>query len=309
MLYNIVINPAGASGKTMELWKHIRPLFDESGQAYVLHKSKKIGGIKEICYNLTSKGRETALVVIGGDGTMNEAVNGIADFDRTLFGFIPSGTGNDMVRDMGLPEEREDLVRKLLEGKVQRCADVGQLTFYNDDGGITTRRFNISSDFGFGAATCAFADRSKLKPFLNKVGMGRMIYPIEALRVVFTAKPVPVEITCDGEVTRYEKCLCAIAMNHCHEGGGLKFCPNADFTDGKLDLCVGDGLSHLGFMKMLPKVYKGDHLTVKGIHELRGEHIEMRAEEPLWTHTDGEVIGMSKHVEMRIIPEKLRLMV
>lgn len=308
MLFNVVINPAGASGKTMELWKQIKPIFDESGHAYVLHKSTKTEGIGDICRKLTSGGRETALVVIGGDGTMNDAVNGIADFERTLFGFVPSGTGNDMVRDMGLPKDKTDIVRRLLECKVRRCADIGELTFYGDNNEITVRKFNISSDIGFGAATCAYVDRSKLKPILNRIGLGRLIYLIQALRVCFTAKPVSAEMICDGEKHIYKRCLCAIAMNHCHEGGGFKFCPNADFTDGKLDICVGDGLSKLAFLRMLPNAYKGTHLRLKNIYELRGERIEMRSAVPLWAHTDGEVVGMSKHVAMRILPEKLRLL-
>ena len=98
-------------------------------------------------------------------------------------------------------------------------------------------------------------------------------------------------------------------MNHCHEGGGLKFCPNADFTDGRLDLCIGNGLSHLEFLNMLPHAYKGTHLKLRGVYEECSEHIVMTAEQPLWVHTDGEVIGKARRVEMRIIPEKLRLMV
>lgn len=306
MVFHIVVNPAGASGKAWKLYQSLEPLFHVT--EYKLHKSTRTKGIGDICRELTSRGEETALVIIGGDGTMNEAVNGIADFARTRVAFVPCGTGNDLERDMDIPKNKDDIILRMLDGEVKRTTDIGELTFHGSDGDIV-RKFNISSDIGFGAATCAYANRSKLKPLLNRIGLGKLIYLIEAVKVCFTAKPATVEIICDGKKTSYSQCLCAIAMNHCYEGGGFKFCPNADFTDGKLDLCVGDGLSHPEFLRMLPNAYKGTHLRLRGISELRGERFEMRSAEPLWVHTDGEVLGRSDHVSMRILPEKLRLMI
>ena len=309
MHFEIFVNPAGASGKAWKVWQRAEGVCRSSDCTYTLHCSEPEYGIEEMLAEVTSRGEETAIIVIGGDGTQNEAVNGIRDFGRTRYGFIPCGTGNDMMRDMGLPAGSGELIRRMLDGTVKREIDVGELTFYCEDGEVIRRRFNISSDVGFGAATCELVNRSKIKPLLNRFGLGRLSYLIEAVRVCFTAKPVAVKISCGGRTRLYRKCLCAIAMNHCHEGGGLKFCPNADFTDGRLDLCIGNGLSHLEFLNMLPHAYKGTHLKLRGVYEECSEHIVMTAEQPLWVHTDGEVIGKARRVEMRIIPEKLRLMV
>ena len=98
-------------------------------------------------------------------------------------------------------------------------------------------------------------------------------------------------------------------MNHCHEGGGFKFCPDADFDDGLLDVVVGTGLSKLSFLKMLSLAYKGRHLSVRGIYSHRAKVVEMISDKPLWAHTDGEVLGQTRHVIMRITGEKLRLIV
>ncbi|SDA15880.1 lipid kinase, YegS/Rv2252/BmrU family [Ruminococcus sp. YE71] len=309
MHFEILVNPTGASGKAWKKWLAVEPLFRSGDCTYTLRRSEKEYGIEEMCRELTSRGEETALVVIGGDGTQNEAVNGIVDFERTKYGFIPCGTGNDMVRDMGLPSDTEELVRRMLDGTVKREADVGELTFRCEDGSVIKRRFNISSDVGFGAATCELVNRSRLKPILNRFGLGRLIYIIKAIRVCFTARPSAVTITCGGKTKRYKKCLCAVAMNHCHEGGGLKFCPDADYADGQLDLCIGNGLSHPEFVMMLPKALKGKHLSMRGVYSERAEHIAMRSDEPLWVHTDGEVIGRSRSVEMRILGSKLKMLV
>ena len=309
MHFEILLNPTGASGNAWKVWRKTEPLIRASGNTYTLHCSTKEHGIGQLCTELTSRGEETLLIVIGGDGTHNEAVNGIADFEHTSYGLIPCGTGNDLVRDMALPKKMEDLVRRILDGEVKRVSDVGELAFTNEDGSVIKRRFNISSDIGFGAATCAIVNGSKLKPFLNRLHMGRLCYMIKAIKVCFTAAPTPVKITCNGKTRLYRKCLCAVVMNHSHEGGGLRFCPHADCTDGKLDLCIGNGLTHIGFLRMLPLAFKGEHLKLKGVYEERSEVITMTSEQPLWVHTDGEVIGKSRRVEMRIIPEKLKLLV
>lgn len=309
MRFHVVLNPAGASGGAAKLWKQVKPYFERGGCEYELHCSTPSNGIEDICRELTSRGKETALVIIGGDGSLNEAVNGIEDLGRTALGFIPCGTGNDMQRDMDIPKEPELLISRILEGVVRHTADIGETTFYGEDGSVKVRRFNISSDIGFGAATCALVDRSKLKPLLNRIGLGRAVYPVEALRVCFTSKPAAVTITCGGETRRYRKCLCAIVMNHCHEGGGFMFCPNADYDDGQFDICVGNGLDKLGFLRMLPFAYKGAHLKLPGIYEQRGDSVVMTSEVPLWVHTDGEVLGLSRRAEIRMLPEKLRLLV
>lgn len=302
----VVVNPIGASGRAWEMWKKLRPVFDEYG-GYKLCRSTKKMGIEEICRRITSQGIPSEIIVIGGDGTFNEAVNGIADFENTKFGFIPCGTGNDIGRDMGLPKDPAKLVRTMMDGEIKRTSDIGELTIYGEDRTIH-RRFNISSDVGFGAATCAYVQRSRLKPIFNRIGLGRLTYLIEAVRVCFSSDTVDVRITCGKRSKVYRKCLCAIVMNHGYEGGGFNFCPNADPDDGLFDICIGSGLSHIEFLRMLPMAYMGKHLSLRGIVSERADSVVMEASRPVWVHTDGEVHGEFKKVSMKILPQKLKLL-
>lgn len=307
MDFHIVLNPAGASGRARLIWEEIEPMFKARGCRYFVHSSTEKLTIGDICRRLTSIGKPVELIVIGGDGTANEAVNGIVDFENTRIGFVPCGTGNDLQRDMNAPTDRKALVERMLDGKVKRVSDIGELTVL-DRLKPVSRRFNISCDVGFGAATCAFANNSRIKPLLNYLGIGRAIYLIEAIRVCFTSEPNVVTVVSKDEKRVYKKCLCAIAMNHQHEGGGFRFCPNADFTDGKLDLVIGNGLSHLEFLKLLPLAYLGKHLKLRGIHSSRTTDVFIKSRRPIWVHTDGEVMGMVRKVRIRILPEKLNLL-
>ncbi|MBR6394322.1 MAG: YegS/Rv2252/BmrU family lipid kinase [Ruminococcus sp.] len=307
MHFDIVVNPAGASGKAWTLWEELKPLFDDADCEYTLYKSTLTEGIESICNKITKDKKGVRLVVIGGDGTLNEAVNGIADFSETMFGFIQCGTGNDMSRDMELPDDKKELAKRILDGTVNRCSDVGELVF-EDNGKRRSRLFNISSDIGFGAASCEYVNNSKLKPFLNKIGLGKAAYLFGALKVCFTSKPGTVLVNYEGKTYKYKKCLAAIAMNHCYEGGGFKFCPDADFNDGKLDLCIGSGVSYPAFVRLLGLSKKGKHKGKKGITLHRSESFSMISDRPLYVHTDGEVQCKTKKVQVRLLPDKLQLM-
>ena len=307
MDFQIVLNPAGASGKARITWEEIEPVFKAHGCSYTVHTSTEKETIGDICRRLTSKGEPVNIIMIGGDGSSNDAVNGIADFANTRIGFVPCGTGNDMQRDMHAPKDCTALVKTMLDGKTKRTADIGELTILDGKKPVK-RRFNISCDVGFGAETCAFANNSRIKPILNYFGIGRAIYLIEAIRVCFTSETNVVTISCGGKRRVYKKCICAIGMNHQHEGGGFRFCPNADFSDGKLDLVIGNGLSKLEFLRMLPLAYMGRHMKLRGIYSERAEEIHIKSRHPIWVHTDGEVMGMVRKVRMRILPEKLNLL-
>ena len=307
MEFEIVMNPASASGKAHLTWEEIKPVLASNGCKYTLHTSTPTESITEICRKLTSQGRKVNIIVIGGDGTSNEAVNGIADIKNTNIGFVQCGTGNDLQRDMNVPVSRRELVSRMLDGKVKRTSDIGELTVLDGEKPFS-RRFNISCDIGVGAATCAYVNKSRIKPLLNFLGAGQLIYPIEALKVCFTLKPSKILVACNGRKRLYKKCLCVVGMNHKNEGGGCQFCPDADFDDGKLDFCIGNAISRLGFLRVLLNISKGTHINFKGIYGERTDKITIKSETPMWIHTDGEVIGKVKNVKMRILPEKLNLL-
>ncbi len=307
MVINIVVNPNGASGKAWSLWEELEPVIKKKGCEYRVHRSTPHESIKGICSRISGTGEKSAVIVIGGDGSVNEAVNGISDFENTLFGFVPCGTGSDIGRDMDLPSGKKLLFADMLDCEVKRTSDVGELTFF-EGGKKIIRRFNVSSDMGFGAATCEYVNRSGFKSILNRIGLGKLIYLIGAVKVCYSSEPATLYIT-DRKGTRcYKKCLCAIVMNHTCEGGGFAFCPDADFDDGLLDVCVGSGISKLAFLGVLPKAYTGKHTGSKGIYMDRTDRVIIRSDTLCWVHTDGEVIGRTNKVYMRILPEKLRLL-
>ena len=329
-MLHILINPGSSSGSGINKWTEIEKLFQKYGAQYTVHQSSPSRSIEDICGELTGDGRDCTLVILGGDGSMNWAVNGIRDFARTKIGFIPIGSGNDLALDIDLPKDIEELVRRISKEEVVRRCDIGRVTYHNRCDELDPfshrpvkdppkdlppyRLFNISSGIGFDAACCQSAEVSRFKKVLNRIHLGKLIYLAAAIKLILTAPMEPATITftdADGTVrTReFRHLLFAVCMNHRYEGGGFKFCPDASVEDGIMDVCMAGDLNRLNFFRIFPTAYDGGHLAYDGVEADRSVSVDIRTSLPLWVHTDGEVACRSSAVSFDILPEKLQMIV
>ena len=105
-MFHIIVNPSSSSGRGKSKWDKVETRFKQSGVPYKVHFSSADNTIEKICGELTSRGEECSLVVLGGDGTMNAVVNGIQDFEHTRVGFIQTGSGNDLIKE-GLKPDKD----------------------------------------------------------------------------------------------------------------------------------------------------------------------------------------------------------
>lgn len=319
-MFHFIVNPAGASGRTGRIFRKLEEEIRQTGKEYQVHYSSPVFGIEDICRDLTGRYENPDLVIVGGDGTMNEAVNGIRDISQVRVGYIPAGSGNDLARGLGLPADRMEILHAVLEGKVRRCMDVGQtefLTVYDRNDRCpkafesevpVIRRWNVSSGIGFDAHICQKAEASKAKKILNRLYLGKLIYVGVAANIVLTEKKVPFEIRTDAGTLHLNDCLFAVGMNQPYEGGGFRFCPSAEDNDGKLSVCTADHVRQIDFFRIFPYAYSGNHLKFEGVETFDTESMEIRTAEPLWVHTDGEIACMSDHVRMSINEQQLQLL-
>ena len=311
-MLHIVINPETASGKGAKAWSRIRPLFDKYGCDYKLHISEKPGDIGRILNELTSfdTGRLsekefTDIVIIGGDGSMNEAVTSICDFEHTRLGFIPAGSGNDLAKAILKTRDRDELVQRIVKRETVRSVDIGLM-----ESGENRSLFNISSGIGFDARICHEANSIGLKKRLNKIGLGKLVYIFVAVKTILKNKKFFCQIEFDGnERLTYKRCLFAVGMNTAFEGGGFMFCPEASDEDGTLEFCIVDGISALKFFLLFPLAYFGKHIYFKGINIKRAKSVRIRTKTPVWLHTDGEVAFKTDDVRLSVYPQKLKLLI
>ncbi|HEY9284051.1 MAG TPA: diacylglycerol kinase family protein [Pyrinomonadaceae bacterium] len=228
-------------------------------------------------------GQYDQLFVAGGDGTLNEAVNGVARVEgglrRITFGVIPLGTGNDFAAALGLPEDVKESIEILLAGRTV-LADVGVLN---------ERRFVNVSAGGFIAEVS-----DAVNPQLKTVA-GKLAYLVGGAQVLFEYEPVRASVTVEGGTgpdaspSELELELFAVCNSRL-VGGGRLIAPHAIIDDGLLDVCLVEAMPTLEFLGLLTRVGQGDHVSDERVHYFRARAVELRFDRTLKVNTDGEVL-------------------
>ena len=320
---SFLVNPASRSGRGQKYWELIKPVLEERKIPYQVFFSKGPGDMVKLSRQLTSslspEGEDVHLVVLGGDGTANEAVQGIADFSRTRFSYIPTGSSNDLARDAGISRNPLEALERILSSARERRMDVGFLhynTAYLPEASQPAdvppdRRFLVSCGIGFDAGVCQEAMKSRMKDFLNKVGLGKLTYLGIALKQLMRSGRDSAELVIDenspsAKSIRLPGLMFIACMSHCYEGGGFYFCPGADAADGMLDLCTVSGVPKWKVLLVLPTAFQGKHYRYNGVERYGGQTIHIRTSAPLWVHTDGEVACRSDDITVSCSKQLLR---
>ena len=303
--YEFIVNPKARSGMGAETWKMLEPELKKRHIPYRLFLTERRGHAREIAEGITSDKEEHSIVILGGDGTVNEAVNGICFPGKVTLGYIPIGSSNDFARGLGISKDPLTALERILSPEKVISMDVGVLARNGK-----TRRFAVSAGIGFDAAVCHEVCVSRWKVILNRLGLGKLSYAAVALDRLIKDRPVRAEILWDdGKRQIFEKTYFAAFMNLPYEGGGFMFCPEASPEDGMLDVMVVSGISRLKILCLLPTAFSGKHVGFKGVDIVRCRKLTVETDRALPIHTDGEPCFLRWRAEVSILPEKLRVIV
>ncbi|MDR0949854.1 MAG: diacylglycerol kinase family lipid kinase, partial [Lachnospiraceae bacterium] len=263
-MVHFVINPASRGGKGKHIWnKVLAPAMETKQIPYEVHFSSEKGDIARICAMLEKQDDSLLLIIVGGDGSLNEALSAITDHSKVTFGYIPSGSGNDFARDMKMSQKPLEVLNRILHTGNEQRMDLGIVEY--PDG--KKRCFAISCGIGFDAAVCEELQDSKLKRAFSRIKMGKLAYLCMALKQLLTAKRYDCELLIDQKKTvKINRMLFLTGMIHRYEGGGFLFCPMAQSDDGMLDLCVVGNVPRFFALLILPLAFWGKHYISKHIH-------------------------------------------
>lgn len=312
-MYYIVINPTSKSGLGKKYWKRIRPILEERKIEYQAIISKKPGHTEEIMTQLCQERKEGRLhvIILGGDGTVNEAIQGVDDFSKVDFSYIPTGSSNDLARDMGISRVPEEALDSILNQSREVFMDMGLLQYEKawlngKEIRGKDRRFMVGCGMGYDAAVCAVANNSGVKSFLNRLKLGKLTYLGIALKELIGMKLVDASLQLDDrEEIPVKGMFFAVGMVHRYQGGGMLFCPKAQADDGILDFCVASDAAKLRVLQILPSIYQGRHVGNKEVHMYRAKEAVITSKEPLWVHTDGEVKLQATKIRLRDLGERI----
>jgi diacylglycerol kinase (ATP) len=240
------------------------------------------------------------LVVVGGDGTVNEVVNGIAGRDSVELAVIPRGTGRDFVRTYGIPRRLDEALQVARHGR-PREIDVGRASFRSWQGAVTERYFANIASAGMSGAIAKRANET------SKAFGGKVSYFWATLAVFARWQTSELTVTV-GDETRTARMYDVVVANGRFFGGGMMICPEAEPDDGIFDVLLIGNLTKRDLLLTLPKTYRGRHLPHPKAELLHGPTVEIQAAEPLPVELDGEQPGTTP-ARFEVVRRAVRLRV
>jgi YegS/Rv2252/BmrU family lipid kinase len=280
--FHFILNPAAGRGKAGRLEPDLRKLLDAANVSYTIEQTSAPGQAVELASNAALD--DTILVSAGGDGTLNEILNGISS-GKSVLGIIPIGSGNDFAAALGIPDDLEKAVRILIQGRPRKVdvAEVNGRWFTNSvaigiDGAVA-RSMNKAAflppslAYHYGVMANLFRFRNGLIRWKSSAGSGEMRVNL------------------------------ASVLNGPTYGGGYRIAPMASIDDGLLDVVVVGDYGIIGRMMHLPKVKSGKHLKLAKVHAIRCSEIDISNTELMPMAIDGELVtDPADIIHVKVIP-------
>lgn len=303
-MYYFILNPTAHSSQNSLLWPAIHQRLSQTATPYQVFATKYEGHATSIAREITENDPFATVVVIGGDGSVHEVINGLTHLDTVTLGVIPHGSGNDFVSGMKIPMDTEYALNAILNPQKISRIDLGSLEAEHFH-----ELFAVSCGIGFDASVCEEALSSKIKDSLNEVHLGELAYSTIAAKQIMLYEPGSMKIRLDGErVFTYRDVFFISVHNIKYEGGGIAMVPWAKPDDGVLDPFVcGDGVSRAELLSALPLARVGKHTHYPHIHFLKCHTAEIIADKKRPVHLDGESGGLHSKVKISILPSALNV--
>jgi YegS/Rv2252/BmrU family lipid kinase len=298
----VIANPAAGRGMVGQQLPELERALRQRGLRYEIVETTGPGDAERLAREALADGKHY-LVAVGGDGTVDEVVNGMIENDKPIdpdavLGVVGAGSGNDFVRTFGLAADA-DRGSAVLAGDRLFPIDAGKVTFTMPDGAMKSRYFAGVAEAGLGGAMAARAGKLP-----RGLGRGR-----DFLGFWFAlSRFKPPEITLRvGETEVGGKATDVVVANCQYQNTGMRISPKSWPSDGLLDVLVFRGPRSEAFTR-LPKLYQGDYLPDPNVGEYKGKRISLDAERPLPIQSAGEVLGTTPATfELIRLPIRLKL--
>lgn len=313
-MYHVIVNPAARSGRGKKNWEIVKKVLDERDVEYRPYFTSKHGDAAKMASEIYESSEHINLMVLGGDGTLNEVIQGLPSFENVSLSTIPVGSSNDLARALKISSDPVEALLHLLNKPTILYMDVGTVHCENSlvregNMSIPDRYFLVSCGMGYDASVCHEALSSGIKNFFNRLGLGKMSYLFICLKQLIFSRFVTAELTLEGksDVISIDKLIFLGGMNNRYEGGGFMFAPEASNHDGMIDLLAVHGITKPGIIKLLPTALEGEHIGNEGIDLYRTYGYSVRTSSPLWVHTDGEVETKADYIYVSCKKEAIKI--
>lgn len=267
-----IVNPAAGHGRGRRQWDSIASALADLGESSVWY-TERPGHATELARKAADAGY-ARVAAVGGDGTLAEVVNGLIGSNSAL-GIVPGGTGNDFVREAGIPMDMRAAAELLFTGAIRKV-DVGRIK--------PDKYFINVAGVGFDAEVAR-----TVNSFPKYLG-GTVPYVAGIVTTLWRYSPYALEMELDG-TTLFRKVLLVAIGNASSYGGGMKICPGAKIDDGLFTICVGGDVSRMDVLRLVPSIYTAGHVKHPKVEMMTARHIEIRAAKRVAAMADGDLVG------------------
>jgi YegS/Rv2252/BmrU family lipid kinase len=267
----IVVNPSAGGGRAGRALPDVQGEFDRLGVEHRVEPTRSLEHARELAVAATAAGEVTA--TLSGDGLIS-AVAGALKHTSGVLGVLPGGRGNDFARVLGIPLD-----------PVAACAVVAANVVRELDLGVVNGRTFIS------IASCGFDSDANRIANETRLVRGNLVYAYGALRALAGWRPARFEVTLDGREPRTMTGYTVAVANSGAYGGGMLMAPSASPDDGTLDVVMVEDVPKLKFLRLLPTVFKGEHVRQRSVHVSRAREVAVAADRPFTMYADGDPIA------------------
>lgn len=303
----LIANPNSGGGRTKKRLPEILNALANAIGPVTLYRTNGPGHATTLTRQALAEGAEL-IIAVGGDGTVNECINGFFDGDIALspgaqFSFIMSGTGGDFRRTFGLDTELDSYIDAIASGRTQEI-DLGRLRYTNNDGKDELRYFNNIASFGLSGRV----DRAVNRAWLSKLFGGTFSFYWCTLTTMLMFKPQQVRIQVDDHFDETIAVNTAAICNGQYFGGGMWMAPDADPRDGLFDVVIIKDSTMGEMLKDTGAIYDGKHLDNPKVVTTRGSRVFATPinHENVLLDVDGEAPGRLP-VTYEMVPKALTL--
>jgi YegS/Rv2252/BmrU family lipid kinase len=285
---SVIVNPAAGGGRAGRALADVQAALRRLGLEHHVELTNDLEHARELARAAIAAG-QTA-VAFGGDGLV-AAVAGAIKHTAGVLGVLPGGRGNDFVRTLGIPLEPRAACEVLATGVVQ-ALDLCE---------ANSRTF-------IGIASCGFDSEANRIANQTRLVRGNLVYVYGALRALAGWRPATFTVELDGELSRTVTGYTVAAANAKGYGGGMLMAPDASLEDGLMDVVIVSDTPKLRFLRLLPTVFKGEHIRLDNVEVLRSATARISASRPFTMYADGDPIA-ELPVTVRALPGAVRVIV
>jgi YegS/Rv2252/BmrU family lipid kinase len=267
----LIVNPAAAGGHAVAALDEVEAELRRLGLEHHVEYTRSLDHARELA--LSAAAADEVAVAFGGDGMVG-AVAGALSYSEGVVGVLPGGRGNDFARTLGIPLEPVAACEVLATGAV-RAIDLGE----------------ASGRVFIGIASCGFDSDANRIANETRLVRGNLVYAYGALRALVGWKPATFEVELDGDQILTVTGYTIAAANSKAYGGGMMLAPSASLEDGLLDVVMCGHVSKLRFLRLLPTVFKGEHVRQDAVRIVRAREVTIRADRKFTMYADGDPIA------------------